>query len=179
MEQFLGQRARSSPGVFQPGYIRVSAPKNSHCFETCNGLSGARRSACSPRAGPGTELTITWNRTPVLATSANVTAPFLSQLKGTGMLKVDFSTTGFRTKPWFEKFKEVKICPPSPCSTGSHPFHPAHSISLSFHCSQQPSCRLLGTPREGPSLLSSLRPGCIGCVFPFSSKPLILQALPL
>lgn len=170
-EQSLDQRASFPPGVLQPGYIRVSAPKNSLCFQTCNGSVEHAGLHVSPRAGPGTKLTITWDRTPVLATSVNVTAPFLGPPKGTGMLKVGFSTTGFRIKPWFWEFRQMKTGPRSPCSTGSHPLSLAHSHFLSFPHSQKPPCRLLETPREDRFLLSSLRPGSTGCLLPFWSVP--------
>lgn len=186
-EQSLDRRASSSPGVFQPGYLRAAAPKNSLCFQRCNGSAGHAGLRVPPRAGPGTELTVTRDRAPVLSTSVNVTAPFLGPPKGTGMLRVGFSTTGFRTKPWFGEFREVKIRPPSPCSTGSHPLNLAHSNFLSFPHSQQPPRRLLGTPREDLFLLSSVRPASILigapsssrlslCCFSFLSRPALSKA---
>lgn len=159
------------PGVFQPDYIRVSAPKNSLCFLTCNGSVEHVGLPVPPRAGPGTELIITRDRTPALATSVDATAPFLSPPKETGMLKVGFSTTGFRAKLWFGEFREMEICPLSPCSTGWRPFNLAHSNFSSFPHSRQPPSRLLGTPREHLFLLSSLRPGCTGCLLLFWLVP--------
>lgn len=76
IEWFLQKRDRSSPDVFQPGYIKVSTPKISLAFRHAMASVEHEGLHDPPRAEPDTELTIKRDRTPVLATSDNVVAPF-------------------------------------------------------------------------------------------------------
>lgn len=78
----LHQTTSSSPGMSQPGYIRVSAPKTLFAFRHVMYSVEHVDLHVPPRAGPGTELIIAWDRTPAFATSVNTTALFLSPLKG-------------------------------------------------------------------------------------------------
>lgn len=78
----LHQRTSSSAGMFQPGHIRVSAPKTLFALRHAMDSVEHVDLHVPPRAGPGTELIIAWDRSPAFATSVNTTAPFLNPLKG-------------------------------------------------------------------------------------------------
>lgn len=122
--------------VFSSQVISEFLPPKLPLLSVMQQLSGACRSACSSknrtrhRADHRTGL-LCWPH------QVNVTAPFFSALEVTGMLMVGFSTTGFRTNTWFGEFREMKICPPSPCSTGLHLFNFACSNFSSFPHTQQ------------------------------------------
>lgn len=88
IEWFLQKRDRSSPDVFQPGYIKVSTPKISLAFRHAMASVEHEGLHDPPRAEPDIELTIKRDRTPVLATSDNVVAPFFTLPQGNGILKV-------------------------------------------------------------------------------------------
>lgn len=88
IEWFLQKRDRSSPDVFQPGYIKVSAPKTSLCFQTFNGLSRTWRSAWSSKSRTRHWADHKEGQNSCLGHIRQCGCTFLTLPQGNGILKV-------------------------------------------------------------------------------------------
>lgn len=145
IEWFLHKRDGSSSDVFQPGYIKVSAPKTSLCFQTFNGLSTTWRSAWSSKSRTRHWADHKEGQNSCLGHIRQCGCTFLHSTTRKWDLKS--SAMGFRTKPWFGKFREIF------CSTGTPSFNLAHHLLLLQEIFPSPPASLMFQGRSNSCVL--------------------------
>lgn len=145
IEWFLQKRDRSSPDVFQPGYIKVSTPKISLCFQTCNGLSRTWRSAWSSKSRTRHWADHKEGQNSCLGHIRQCGCTFLTLPQGNGILKV---------VQWdLEQNHGLGNSERSFCSTGTPSFNLAHQLLLLQEVFPSPPASLMFQGRSNSCVL--------------------------